>query len=144
VGWRNHRAFFLAVRRLLREDGLLLLHTIGGNRSVHHTDPWIGRHIFPGSMLPSAAQITAAAEGLLVLEDWHSFGPDYDRTLMAWHANCERAWPRLDGQRYDERFRRMWRYYLLSCAGAFRARRNQLWQLVFSPRGRPGGYRSVR
>jgi cyclopropane fatty-acyl-phospholipid synthase-like methyltransferase len=49
----------------------------------HRTDLWITRYIFPNSMLPSAAQITAVYEGLFVLEDWHSIGPDYDRTLHA-------------------------------------------------------------
>jgi len=127
------------MRELLDRDGLLLLHTIGGERSTRHTDPWIGRHIFPDSHLPSAAQLARAAEGLFVLEDWHSFGVDYDRTLGAWHTNLEAAWPRLS-PRYDARFRRMWRFYLLACAGAFRARRIQLWQLVLSPEGRAGGY----
>jgi cyclopropane-fatty-acyl-phospholipid synthase len=140
VGVRNYRTFFRLARERLAPGGLLLLHTIGGGTSRHGTDPWIGRYIFPGSMLPSARQIAQAIEGLFVLEDWHSFGADYDRTLRCWHANVERAWERLRG-RYDERFRRMWSYYLLSCAGAFRARRLQLWQLVLSPGGVPGGYR---
>ncbi len=143
VGVKNYRTFFRTVRRLLPDDGLFLLHTIGGNRSVARTEPWIDRYIFPNSMLPSARQITTAAEGLFVLEDWHTFGADYDRTLMAWHANFTAAWPDL-AERYDERFRRMWTYYLLSCAGSFRARKNQLWQLVLSPRGVAGGYRSIR
>lgn len=140
VGWRNHRTFFATVRRLLHDDGLFLLHTIGGERSETHGEPWVERYIFPNSMLPSARQIAAATEGVFVLEDWHSFGADYDRTLMCWHQRFESTWDRLR-ERYDERFRRTWRYYLLSCAGAFRARRLQLWQLVLSPRGVPGGYR---
>ncbi len=139
VGVRNYRGFFKAVRRLLHEDGLFLLHTIGTERSETHGEPWTERYIFPNSMLPSARQIAAAIEGLFVLEDWHSFGADYDRTLTSWHERFEAAWDRLR-DRYDERFHRMWRYYLLSCAGAFRARRIQLWQLVLSPRGVPGGY----
>jgi cyclopropane-fatty-acyl-phospholipid synthase len=90
-------------------------------------------------MLPSARQITAAIEGLFVMEDWHNFGADYDRTLLEWYENFEQGWPEL-ASRYDERFHRMWRYYLLSCAGSFRARRHQLWQIVLSPKGVPGGY----
>ncbi len=147
VGVRNYRTFFEIVRSLLPDDGLFLLHTIGGNRSVRHTEPWIDRYIFPGSMLPSAAQIARALEGLFVIEDWHGFGADYDRTLMAWHDNFERAWADPESglaERYGERFRRMWRYYLLSCAGSFRARKNQLWQIVLSPRGVTGGYRAPR
>jgi len=140
VGYRNYATYFEVVRRCLAADGLSLLHTIGSRRSTTRTDPWIARYIFPNSMLPSASQITAASEGRLVLEDWHNFGVDYDRTLMAWHRNAEAAWSQLDPQRYDERFRRMWRYYLLTCAGAFRARTLQLWQVVFSRDGLAGGY----
>lgn len=92
-------------------------------------------------MLPSASQIAEAAEEVLVMEDWHSFGADYDRTLMAWYHNFTSAWDEIkDG--YDERFRRMWSYYLLSSAGAFRARDNQLWQIVYSRDGLPEGYRA--
>ena len=131
------------VRRCLRAEGLFLLHTIGASRSTRFSDPWMERYIFPNSKLPSARQLTSALEGLFVLEDWHSFGPDYDRTLMAWHANIESRWHELD-DRYDTTFRRMWRYYLLSCAGIFRARVNQLWQLILSPEGVPNGYTSVR
>ena len=143
VGYRNYATFMRKVRELLDPDGLFLLHTIGANESRTVTDPWIARYIFPNSMLPSARQITAAAEGLFLMEDWENFGVDYDRTLMAWHANFERGWNGLSA-RYDERFRRMWNYYLLVSAGTFRARKNQLWQIVWSPRGVPGGYRHRR
>ncbi|HVI60000.1 MAG TPA: cyclopropane fatty acyl phospholipid synthase [Luteimonas sp.] len=143
VGVRNYRTYFEVARRCLADDGLFLLHSIGSNRSVTHTDPWIGKYIFPNSMLPSAAQVTEACEGLFVLEDWHNFGPDYDRTLQAWRANVEAAWDHLP-ERYDERFRRMWRYYLSASMAGFRARRLQLWQLVLSPNGVPGGYRAPR
>lgn len=143
VGYKNYRTFFEVARRSLADDGLLLLHTIGGNRSTTGTDPWISKYIFPNSMLPSARQITDAYEGLFVLEDWHGFGADYDPTLMTWHGNFEDAWPELES-RYGDPFRRMWRYYLLSCAGSFRARKNQLWQIVLSPTGVPGGYRAPR
>ena len=143
VGCKNYRAFMRVVRDRLVDDGLFLLHTIGSNRSVTRTDPWTERYIFPNSMLPSAAQIAAAAEGTLVIEDWHSFGPDYDTTLMHWHRNFVEHWSELV-DRYDERFHRMWRYFLLSSAGSFRARHNQLWQVVLSPSGVPGGYRALR
>jgi cyclopropane-fatty-acyl-phospholipid synthase len=143
VGRRRYRTFMRCVSKCLLPDGLFLLHTIAGNRSVSSTDPWIDKYIFPNSMLPSARQISAAAEKLLVIEDWHSFGPDYDRTLMAWHRNLL---AHRDGlpPRYDERFFRMWQYYLLACAGTFRSRRNQLWQIVFSRDGLRGGYASLR
>ena len=84
--------------------------------------------------MPSIAQLGAALEKKFVMEDWHNFGPYYDNTLMAWVANFEKAWPELKSQ-YDERFFRMWRYYLLSSAGGFRSRHQQLWQIVFTRRG---------
>jgi cyclopropane-fatty-acyl-phospholipid synthase len=143
VGVRNYRTYFETARRLLEADGLFLLHTIGGNTSVEATDPWIERYIFPNSMLPSMAQIARAIEGLWVVEDWHGFGPYYDRTLMAWCDNFDHRWNEI-ASNYSERFRRMWRFYLLSCAAAFRSRRNQLWQVVLSPSGVPGGYSEVR
>lgn len=143
VGLRNYKTYFRVVHRCLQPDGLFLLHTIGRNTSVNEGDPWISKYIFPNYLLPSAQQITSAAEGLFVLEDWHSFGPDYDRTLLAWYQNLAGNWDRLK-DRYDNQFFRTWKYYLLCCAGSFRARRNQLWQIVFSKRGIRGQYSSVR
>src|SRR3989344_6951058 len=142
VGNKNYATFMDVVRRNLKDDGLFLLHTIGGNISATLGDPWINRHIFPNAVLPSAAQICQSAEGRVVLEDWHSFGQDYDRTLLAWWKNFNQAWPTLQSS-YDERFYRMWRFYLLSCAGTFRGRQNQLWQIIFSKNGVPGGYQSI-
>ncbi|WP_342315623.1 cyclopropane fatty acyl phospholipid synthase [Lysobacter sp. FW306-1B-D06B] len=143
VGVKNYRRYFEMAQRCLGDEDLFLLHTIGNNRSVTHTDPWIGKYIFPNSMLPSAAQIAQACEGWFVLEDWHNFGADYDKTLQAWRANVERAWPQLDA-RYDERFRRMWRFYLSASMATFRSRHSQLWQLVLSPKGVRGGYVAPR
>ncbi len=139
VGHKNFRSYMEMVRRCLSPEGLFLLHTIGGRFSVTRTDPWITRYIFPNGMLPSSRQVTEAAEGVLNIEDWHNFPADYARTLMCWYENFERAWPTLKDN-YDEQFFRMWRYYLLACAGGFRAGGNQLWQIVFSKDGVPGGY----
>lgn len=143
VGYRNYRNYMRIAHRHLKPSGLFLLQTIGSERSVRTVDPWLGKYIFPNSMLPSVAQIGRAVEGLFRVEDLHSFGPDYDRTLLAWHAKFEAAWDLLRS-RYDERFRRMWRYYLLSCAGTFRARRVQLWQIVLARTGSATGYIPVR
>ncbi|MFO7655229.1 MAG: cyclopropane fatty acyl phospholipid synthase [Candidatus Krumholzibacteriia bacterium] len=143
VGHRNHRSFMRVARRCLTDDGLLLLHTIGSNTSNVNGDAWTDRYVFPDSLLPSARQLAEASEGLLVLEDWHGFGPYYDPTLMQWHRNVVAHRQDLES-RYDRHFFRMWRYYLLSCAGSFRARKNQVWQLVLSRRGVPEGYRSIR
>ncbi|MBL7062313.1 MAG: cyclopropane fatty acyl phospholipid synthase [Dehalococcoidia bacterium] len=143
VGYKNHRAYMKVAHHCLKDDGLFLLHTIGGNKSVTSTDPWINKYIFPNGMLPSIKQIGSAIEGLFVMEDWHNFSADYDKTLMAWYRNFGENWHRIKSN-YDERFCRMWKYYLLSCAGSFRARRNQLWQIVLSKKGVLGGYRSIR
>lgn len=143
VGQKNYAAYFKKVRQLLAADGLFLLHTIGGNLSSVNGDPWLEKYIFPNGMLPSPTQITRTIEGLFVLEDWHNFGPDYDRTLMAWLERFDTSWSEIE-HRYDERFRRMWRYYLMVCAAVFRTRHAQLWQVVLSPKGVSGGYVSVR
>jgi cyclopropane-fatty-acyl-phospholipid synthase len=143
VGCKNYDRFFRIVRRHLANDGLFLLHTIGHKRTTRRSDPWTERYIFPNSMLPSVTQIGAAIERKFVLEDWHSFGADYDTTLLHWYRNVEERWPELQN-RYDDRFHRMWRFFLLSSAGGFRARKSQLWQIVLSPSGVPGGYRAVR
>jgi cyclopropane-fatty-acyl-phospholipid synthase len=143
VGYKNFREYMKVVHRCLKPKGLFVLQTIGGNASVVTTDPWIERYIFPNGMLPSIAQIGDAIEDLFVVEDWHNFGFDYDRTLMEWNERFQQAWPELK-EKYGERFKRMWEYYLLCCAGSFRSRKNQDWQIVFSPRGVEGGYVTVR
>ena len=135
VGYKNYRTYMEVADRCLKDDGIAFIHTIGGNISTTMTNAWTDRYIFPNGMLPSIAQIARAMEGLFVMEDWHNFGPDYDRTLMAWYENFEKAWPRLKA-RYNERFYRMWKYYLLSSAGGFRSRYQQLWQIVMTKTGR--------
>ncbi len=136
VGSKNYHTYMQVVDRCLKEGGTAFVHTIGGNRSNATTDAWTTRYIFPNGVIPSIAQLGAAMEGRFVIEDLHNFGPFYDRTLMAWHANFAAAWEGLK-DRYDERFRRMWEYYLLSSAGAFRSRRLQLWQFVMTRPGTP-------
>ncbi len=143
VGHKNYRTYFKTVSDHLCDGGLFLLHTIGTNSSLIHTEPWMHKYIFPNGMLPSVAFIGKNIENVFVMEDWHNFGADYDKTLMAWAANFEKHWPEIAGH-YGEVFHRMWRFYLLSSAGSFRARTNQLWQIVLSKRGVRGGYESVR
>lgn len=143
VGPRNYSTYMRKMRSLLSEDGLFLLHTIGSDRSTDSLDPWLERYIFPNAVIPSARQITVATEGVFLIEDWHAFGPDYDRTLMEWWRRLECSWDNF-GRHYVDSVRRLWRYYLHSCAGSFRARKNQLWQIVCSPHGMPGGYEAVR
>ena len=139
VGYKNYREYMEVATRCLKDGGLFLLHTIGRNTSDTTTDAWTNKYIFPNGMTPSAQQVSASAEGLLQLEDWHSFGQYYDNTLIAWHDNFQKHWGELKGS-YDDRFKRMWQYYLLTAAASFRARRSQLWQLVLSKGGVSGGY----
>ncbi len=143
VGYKNYREYFEVAARCLKEEGLFLLHTIGSLRSVRSTDAWTHKYIFPNGMLPSIAQLAKAVEGIFVVEDWHNFGADYDKTLMAWYNNFVRSWDLLK-DKYSDTFFRMWKYFLLSSAGAFRARSNQLWQVVLSRKGVLGGYTSIR
>jgi len=147
VGPKNYRQFMRTAHRCLRDGGLCLLHFIASRNSFPNTQDsevlWIEKHIFPGAVLPSLKQIGAAIDGLFVIEDLHNFGSDYDPTLMAWFANFERGWPAIE-QKYGPRFHRMWKYYLLMCAGAFRSRKYQLWQIVLSKEGVRGGYEAVR
>ena len=143
VGEKNYREFMETAHRLLKKDGQLMLHTIGSNTSTRVTDPWIEKYIFPNSHLPSIAQVGVSIENLFVMEDWHNFGPDYDKTLIAWFANFDKSWGELQAV-YGNRFYRMWKYYLCSCAGAFRSRKIQLWQVVLSKNGVPGGWVTVR
>ncbi len=143
VGYKNYHEFMAIAHRCLKNDGLFLLHTIGSNLTTTYGDPWIDKYIFPNGMLPSVVRIAQAIEGLFIMEDWHNFGADYDKTLMAWHKNFNNNWQVIKDE-YDQRFYRMWNYYLLSCAGSFRARNIQLWQLVLSKKGVFGGYSSIR
>lgn len=142
VGVRNYRAYMKKVKQLLRDDGLFLLHTIGST-DCRPTDPWIDRYIFPNGHIPSPAQLSAAFQPELILQDWHCFGKDYDRTLLAWLSYFQNSWPKLQNT-YNNTFYRMWTYYLNACAASFRAEKNSLWQLVLSKQGYRSVYRSLR
>lgn len=143
VGLKNYQTYFDSVSRSLNPGGLFLLHTIGNDVTTHVTDPWIDKYVFPNGKIPSANQITSSLENTWLIQDWHNFGEDYDRTLKAWHHNFIQAWPTLEAT-YGEQFFRFWSYYLLSCAGYFRSGQGQLWQIVLSKRGYAQNYRSRR
>lgn len=143
IGYDNYRNFFNIASDNLKENGLFLLHTIAKNLSTRFADPWIQKYIFPNGMLPTLKILSDIAEPFFVTEDVHNISADYDKTLMSWNENFVKAWPRLS-PRHDQEFYRMWQYYLLSCAGGFRARSMQLYQFVFSPKGEIYGYHSCR
>jgi cyclopropane-fatty-acyl-phospholipid synthase len=146
VGRLNYRSFFELAHRCLPQNGIFLCHSIGiDSDDVAPVEPWFNKYIFPGGILPDHRDITHSIHNLFTIEDWHNFGADYDRTLMAWHANFVRNWSKIS-HLFDEpeRFFRIWSYYLLACAGIFRSRKYHLWQIVLSKGGIPGGYESVR
>jgi cyclopropane-fatty-acyl-phospholipid synthase len=143
VGQKNYAEYFEMANRLLSDQGIFLLHTIGSYTTVQKTDAWIDRYIFPNGHLPSLVELSHALERRFLVEDLHNFGHDYDRTLMAWLSNFEAAWPDLQN-RYSKRFYRMWRYYLCCCAGFFRSGQGQLWQLILSKRARTQTYKGYR
>jgi len=136
VGWKNYRSYMELAERLLAPNGVAFVHTIAGNIPRSHIEPWFDKYIFPNAVLPTLARLASAMEGILIPEDVHNIGEDYDRTLMAWWHNFDAAWPTLRA-RYGDTFYRRWKYYLLSCAGAFRARSQQLFQFVMTRPGTP-------
>ena len=143
VGYRNYRTIMQKVHNLLTDQGLFLLHTIGSRVSQKNTDAWLAKYIFPNSMIPSSNQLSKAAERLFVMEDWHNFGYYYYKTLIAWNKRFKENWSSIK-HKYDDRFYKMFEYYLLGSAGYFNARIGQLWQIVYSKHGVKGGYGSVR
>jgi cyclopropane-fatty-acyl-phospholipid synthase len=134
VGPKNHGAYMEVVDRCLTPDGIAFIHTIGNNKVHADFDPWMNKYIFPNALIPSLSQLFSAIEGIFVTEDLHNIGPHYDQTLMAWNERFQHSWPLLK-EKYSETFKRMWEYYLLGSAGAFRARALQLWQIVMTREG---------
>lgn len=146
VGKKNYDNYMKSAYEVLKPNGLFLLHHIGALDSSSSEDAWLDKYIFHGSVLPSLSDTIKASEPYFIVHDVQNFGIYYDTTLMAWCKNFEQAWKNNESLRnqYNERFYRMWRYYLLMCAGSFRARKNQLYQFVFSKREYPGEYISPR
>lgn len=143
VGHKNYRTYFEKARSVIKDDGLFMMHTIGSQWSTETIEPWLEKYIFPGGVIPSIAQIGKAIDGLFSVIDVHNIGPHYDRTLVAWYENFDRNWKK-DRNPEEERFYRLWKYYLLCCAGGFRSKVLQVWQFVLSTRGVPDGYVTQR
>ncbi|ATP56188.1 cyclopropane-fatty-acyl-phospholipid synthase [Pedobacter ginsengisoli] len=143
VGYKNYRTYMQLVKNCLKDDGIFLLHCIGGNENNINTDAWINKYIFPGGMIPSVEQLGKSIDQLLILQDWHNFGLYYDRTLMEWLNRFRASWGNLKYS-YSERFYRMWEYYLSLSAASFRARKNHLWQIILTKPSFSQLYQSVR
>jgi cyclopropane-fatty-acyl-phospholipid synthase len=137
VGIKNYRQYMQTVNSCLVPGGKFLLHTIGNNVSTSAGEAFIDKYIFPNGVIPSVQQVGKSIEGLFILENWHiDNGLDYEKTLMCWYENFEKNWQKLKSSnpKYDDRFYRLWKYYLLSCVGSFRAKNLQVWQVLLSKR----------
>jgi len=133
VGYKNYREFFECSSNVLKPEGHMVLHTIGGKKSMRKGNDWIDTYIFPGGMLPSVKQIGDAIEGQFYLEDWQNFGPYYALTLKEWHRKSQDFFKKTKNPKYNDKFKRMWEFYLVSCRIGFEMRDLQLWQLVLKP-----------
>lgn len=129
VGAPQYRTFFRTVKRLLAEKGVALVHTIGRTTPPGVTNPWITKHIFPGGYVPAMSELLCAIEREgLVVTDIEVLRTHYAETLRHWHDRFTRN---LDKVRrmYDERFCRMWRFYLISCEMGFRMNGQEVFQI---------------
>ena len=121
-----------------------MLQTIGCTHTAAAVDPWAEKYIFPNGALPTPAQLTRASEELFHIEDWHNLNANYAKTLMAWMQRFDTNWEAIKELGYDDRFYRMWRFFLMTAAGSFTARRIHLWQVVYSKDGVENGYEAIR
>ncbi|MBN2430153.1 MAG: DUF1365 family protein [Acidobacteria bacterium] len=150
VGHAFYGTFFAACERLLAPGGRMVLQviTIPDQRyeNYRRNPDWIQKYIFPGGLLPSLTVLCQAMSrhSQLVVEHLENIGPHYARTLAEWRHRFEAAWEDLMGMGYDERFRRMWRYYLCYCEAGFAEKIINNLQLVLSRPGRPTGSATVR
>jgi len=129
VGNHNYKTYYDKCYDLLKDDGIMLIHTIG--QTVGKSSDFISTYIFPEGELPALPDLTKEYTNKWHLEDFQNFGLSYAKTLRAWNNNIG-DWSDLDN--YDTRFRRMWEYYLLGCASNFQRKSIYLWQLVYTKR----------
>ncbi len=132
------------VKRNLKNDGIFLLQCIGlNNKHMPSTAMWLDKYIFWNGRFPRMIDIVKVTDGQFVVEDWHSFGLDYGKTLQSWRENFNASWGNFENE-YGERFHRMWIFYLCMCEGLFKSRTVQLWQIVLSKGGLKSDYRAAR
>ena len=134
VGTPNYQAFFDTIARLLTDDGVAVVHSIGRNRPAGRSQPWIAKYIFPGGYIPALSEVLPAIEraGLWVT-DVEILRLHYAETLKAWGDRFAARRSEI-AQLYDERFCRMWEFYLAACETAFRRRGCMVFQLQLSKR----------
>jgi cyclopropane-fatty-acyl-phospholipid synthase len=134
VGKRNYDEFFANLGRLLSIDGVALLHSIGYAAGPAPINPFIRRYIFPGADLPSLYEVFAAVERSgLIVTDVEILRLHYAETLRHWRERFMANWPRISAL-YDERFCRMWEFYLVLCEIGFRFRSMMVFQMQLAKR----------
>ncbi|HUA52659.1 MAG TPA: cyclopropane-fatty-acyl-phospholipid synthase family protein [Candidatus Sulfotelmatobacter sp.] len=129
VGLPHYREFFQQIRTLLAPDGMALVHAIGRSDGPGATNPWLRKYIFPGGYSPALSEVLPAVEASrLFVTDIEILRLHYARTLAAWRArfNANRA---AITELYDERFCRMWEFYLIGSEIAFRRQGHMVWQM---------------
>lgn len=120
VGVNHYGAFFAKLRDLMAPDGVALLHTIGRTDGPGATNPWLAKYIFPGGYSPAMSEVVSAIEGSgLYVTDVEMLRLHYAETLKEWRARFCRNWAKAAAL-YDERFCRMWEFYLASAEMSFR------------------------
>jgi len=133
VGYKNLEPFFRCVKKLLKPDGLAVIHTIGEPDFVPVSDAFLDKYIFPGAVIPTLSSVMPAVEDLFIVEDYQNIGYDYAGTLAAWDVNAKEFFKN-NPKAYTPEFQRMWEYYLKMCEALFELRINQLFHFVLSPR----------
>lgn len=134
VGRPNFQAYFDQVARLLKDDGVAVIHSIGRAEGPAFTQPWIAKYIFPGGYIPALSEVLAAVERSgLIVTDVEILRLHYAETLRAWRERFQAR--RAEAARmYDERFCRMWEFYLAVSELAFRYRGHMVFQLQVAKR----------
>ncbi len=120
VGRKFYKNFFRKIENLLSKDGISLIHTIGSVNPPRDPHPWITKYIFPGGYTPSLSEVTAPIEKAgLIVSDIEVLRMHYSHTLRHWKENCIANRQKII-EMFDEKFFRMWEFYLASCESAFK------------------------
>jgi len=129
VGVNHYVEFFRKTRDLLKDDGVFLLHTIGRAETPGGTNAWLRKYIFPGGYSPALSEMSAALERAdWVMTDLEVLRMHYAETLRHWRERCAARRKEIVGRLYDERFYRMWEFYLTGCEVVFRFDRQVVFQ----------------
>jgi cyclopropane-fatty-acyl-phospholipid synthase len=129
VGRPQFQTFFDTCARLLKDDGVMLLHSIGRSRGAGRTDPWIAKYIFPGGYIPSLSEVLPHIEAAgLIVTDVEILRMHYAETCKEWRKRFRAQWGEIAAE-YDERFCRMFDFYLAGAESTFRHRKHMVFQI---------------